>query len=333
MNREAMRLKKKKRELWTTYTKSLDVLHLARYKRCNNDLRRLTRNLRTELELKLASDIKSNPKGFWRYASSRTKTRTGVENLRTGAGELTANDDEKAQVLNTYFSSVCTDDDLRPISTAHDGTYRGPKYKICGSPSAPAMAGHQTPPGQSEEDAPAGGQHNVKFLTSNCVLVTNYCGDAAHVVDEHFARALSHGAGFETKHGMASGKADPWHYALATQAAGYPARDLAGYGSSTAGVAAAAAARFNGYGPLLFPSGSRLPTAGQPTKSEWGAARGYSDVPPELGAHPHPHPHAHPHAHPLDPGFGAGAVGYGNVVTGLESSLHAAAGGKDSYWL
>ena len=54
-----------------------------------------------------------------------------------------------------------------------------------------------------------------------------------------------------------------------------------------------------------MPSGSRLP-AGQPTKSEW-AGRGYPD---ELAPHPHPHPH------PLDPGFGAGAVGYGNVVTG-----------------
>ncbi|XP_043241527.1 transcription cofactor vestigial-like protein 2 isoform X2 [Amphibalanus amphitrite] len=276
-------------------------------------------------------------------------------------------------------------DTTAAAAAAAVGAHGKEQYKVCGSPSAPVLAGHQTPPGQSEEDAPPGSQHNVKFLTSNCVLVTNYCGDAAHVVDEHFARALSHGAGFETKHGMASGKdnlpmtqrnlpasfwnsgyhsrstatsighggghdlysdpyhssalhglhqsADPWHYALATQAAGYPARDLAGYGSSTAGVAAAAAARFNGYGPLLFPSGSRLPTAGQSTKSEWGAARGYSDVPPELGAHPHPHPHAHPHAHPLDPGFGAGAVGYGNGLTGLESSLHAAAGGKDSYWL
>lgn len=253
------------------------------------------------------------------------------------------------------------------------------KYKVCGSPSV--VAGAPTPPGHPEEEAAGSSQQNVKFLTSNCVLVTNYCGDAANVVDEHFARALSHNTGFEQKHGAATGKdsvpmtqrnlpasfwnstyhsrstvtslghggghdlysdpyhssalhglhqsADPWHYALATQAAGYPG----GYGGATAGVAAAAA-RFNSYNPLLFPGGSRLPAAGQPSKSDW-AGRGYPDVGGELAGHPHPHS-VHPHSvhpHPLDPGFGAGAVGYGNVVTGLESSLHAAAGGKDSYWL
>ena len=117
IDREALRLKKRKRKLWSIYSQSVDPTSLARYKRCNNDLRRLTRKLRVDLERKLASDIKDNPKGFWRYASSRTKTRTGVENLRTATGELTTNDDEKATVLNTFFCSVCTEDDLCPIST------------------------------------------------------------------------------------------------------------------------------------------------------------------------------------------------------------------------
>ena len=70
------------------------------------------------------------------------------------------------------------------------------------------MAGPQTPPSRSEEDTSGSSQHNVKFLTSNCVLVTNYCGDVAHVVDEHFARALSHNAGFDTKHGIVTGKGE-----------------------------------------------------------------------------------------------------------------------------
>ena len=126
MNREAMRLKKKKHKLWVSYIKSLDAIDLARYKRCNNDLRRLTRNLRKELEVKLATGIKDNPKGFWCYASSRTKTRAGVENLRTETGDLTVDDVQKAQVLNAFFSSVCTKDDLRPISHTVCTDYNGP---------------------------------------------------------------------------------------------------------------------------------------------------------------------------------------------------------------
>ncbi|XP_037080290.1 transcription cofactor vestigial-like protein 2 [Pollicipes pollicipes] len=256
-------------------------------------------------------------------------------------------------------------------AAAAAATGKEQKYKVCASPGGEAPL---TPPGGAEEDQRA--QHNVKFLASNCVLVTNYCGDVASVVDEHFARALSQNPGFDVKLGSVTSKdslpmtqrnlpasfwnsgyhsratvtsvghsgaghelytdpyhssslhglhqSDPWHYALASQA--YPGRELSGYGGATAGVAAA---RFNGYGPLLFPPPARLP-AGQATKGDW-APRGYPDVSPELGAHSHPHPHPHPH--PLDPGFGAGAVGYGNVVSGLESSLHAAASGKDSYWL
>ena len=71
--------------------------------------------------------IKDNPKAseFWCYTSSRTKTLAGVENLRTETRDLTVDDVQKAQVLNAYFSSVCTEDDLCPIShtvcTDHNG--------------------------------------------------------------------------------------------------------------------------------------------------------------------------------------------------------------------
>ena len=115
INREAMRTKKKKRQLWLAYTRNRDSVNYARYVRCKNDLRRLTRNLRKEFERELVANIKDNPKGFWRYASSRMKSRSGVENLRTEEGGLTINDSEKADVLNSFFSSVCTIEDLSHI--------------------------------------------------------------------------------------------------------------------------------------------------------------------------------------------------------------------------
>ena len=108
INRDAMRLKRKKRRLWTAYIRSKDGISYSRYTRCKNDLRRLTRNLRKEFEMKLIANIKDNPRSFWNYASSRMKTKPGVENLRTVDGSLTSCDDEKAMVLNKFFSSVCT---------------------------------------------------------------------------------------------------------------------------------------------------------------------------------------------------------------------------------
>ena len=114
INKEAIRLKNRKRKLWTAYTYTRDNISYARYVRCKNDLRRLTRNLRKNFERRLAANIKDNPKGFWRYASSRMKSRAGVENLRTATGDLTKTDNEKADILNSFFSSICTNED--PLS-------------------------------------------------------------------------------------------------------------------------------------------------------------------------------------------------------------------------
>ena len=77
MTREAMRLKNKKRKLWRAYTCTQDDICYARYVRCKN-LRCLTRNLRRNFEKKLASSLKDNPKGFWRYASTRMKTKREI---------------------------------------------------------------------------------------------------------------------------------------------------------------------------------------------------------------------------------------------------------------
>ena len=54
-------------------------------------------------------------------------SRTGVENLRTESGELTSKDGEKAEVLNTFFCSVCTiEDPCHVSSTDSVNTYVGP---------------------------------------------------------------------------------------------------------------------------------------------------------------------------------------------------------------
>ena len=105
INREAMRLKRGKRKLWAAYIHSQDDISYARYVRCKNDLRRLTRTLRRDFERRLITNIKDNPKGFWNYARSRMKTRPGVENLHMEDGKLTVCDEEKAAVLNQFFST------------------------------------------------------------------------------------------------------------------------------------------------------------------------------------------------------------------------------------
>ena len=64
MNGQALRMKKRKEQLWRVYLHSRDALDYCRYVRCRNQLRTLTRNLRKRFEEKLAQKIKVNPKSF-----------------------------------------------------------------------------------------------------------------------------------------------------------------------------------------------------------------------------------------------------------------------------
>jgi hypothetical protein len=63
-------------------------------------------------EIEIAKDIKNNPKKFWQYTKSKTKTRTGISDLiinnENGVETLINSDKDKANTLSDLFSSVFT---------------------------------------------------------------------------------------------------------------------------------------------------------------------------------------------------------------------------------
>ncbi|GAB0209872.1 mitochondrial enolase superfamily member 1 [Grus japonensis] len=67
-----------------------------------------TRKAKAHLELKLAGDVKDNKKGFFKYISSKRKTRENVGPLLNEVGALVMEDTEKAELLNAAFASVFT---------------------------------------------------------------------------------------------------------------------------------------------------------------------------------------------------------------------------------
>jgi len=56
--------------------------------------------------LKLARDVKDNKKSFFKYISSKRKTRDNVGLLLKEVGAMVMEAAEKAQLLNAYFASV-----------------------------------------------------------------------------------------------------------------------------------------------------------------------------------------------------------------------------------
>ena len=115
MNGTAARLKHEKNIKWKKYIHSQDPVDYARFCQVRNKLRSLTRKLRACFEQKLATEIKQNPKAFWKYSNSRLKTKLGIESIRDDDGNLSFSDEGKAVALNRYFASVFCDENLATI--------------------------------------------------------------------------------------------------------------------------------------------------------------------------------------------------------------------------
>ena len=82
------------------------------YTRARNQVKWALRKSVKEKETDLAKNIKNDPKAFYSYVSSKTKPKEGVSNLTKDNGSLTETDGEKAEILNSFFTSVFTEEDL-----------------------------------------------------------------------------------------------------------------------------------------------------------------------------------------------------------------------------
>ena len=84
------------------------------YCQCSNQLRRLTKKATELFERNIANQSKQNPKAFWNYVSTKTKMRQKIPDLYYNDNEdpefMTRNDQEKANTLGDFFSSVFTNE-------------------------------------------------------------------------------------------------------------------------------------------------------------------------------------------------------------------------------
>ena len=61
---------------------------------------------RAHLKLNLVEEVKEKKKGFFKYISSKWKTRENVGPLLNEVGALVTEDTETAELLNAFFASV-----------------------------------------------------------------------------------------------------------------------------------------------------------------------------------------------------------------------------------
>ena len=84
------------------------------YRRCSNQLRRLTRKATKLYEQNISKQAKGNPKAFWRYVGSKTNMKSKIPDLYATDDNnpdlMTKDDKGKADRLGDFFSSVFTNE-------------------------------------------------------------------------------------------------------------------------------------------------------------------------------------------------------------------------------
>ncbi|GAB0206849.1 mitochondrial enolase superfamily member 1 [Grus japonensis] len=106
MSKELLEKLKGKKEVYRMWKKGLATWE--EFKNVVRECRDAMRKAKAPLELNLARDVKDNKKGFFKYISSKRKTRENVGPLLNEVGALVTEDTEKAELLNAFFASVFT---------------------------------------------------------------------------------------------------------------------------------------------------------------------------------------------------------------------------------
>lgn len=78
------------------------------------------RKAKIDFESKIADKIKEDPKSFYAYVRSKSKTKTTIGPLLNADGNIVMDNKGMVSILNDYFSSVFTKEDLENIPEARN---------------------------------------------------------------------------------------------------------------------------------------------------------------------------------------------------------------------
>ena len=81
LTRKARAKIKKKQRLWNRLRTNPSEDIRKEYNKIRNQLRRISRKRVRLKEMSIAENVKDNPKKFWSYVQSKTKTRTSIPDL------------------------------------------------------------------------------------------------------------------------------------------------------------------------------------------------------------------------------------------------------------
>ena len=117
MNRNIMRLIRKKRRLWNWYKTTKDHAEYQAYLSVQKSVAKTIRSAKRNLERKLAKNFKKKPRQFYAHLNKRMKSRAQVGPFKDENDELVSNSEGMANIFNDFFTSVFTEEDTSSVPT------------------------------------------------------------------------------------------------------------------------------------------------------------------------------------------------------------------------
>ena len=165
-NHKVIDLKHKKETLWKRFRRTGNHLDHLRLTEVRNSLRHLTRDLRSKFKMRIAKEVKTNPKAFWRYVNSKVRVKPSIPTLVDESLNDTeaATDEGKAEMLNKFFTSTFTRESMDNIPEFQDCDFVTSldgisidvgivKEKLCDLNSSKATGPDELPPRVLKEAA------------------------------------------------------------------------------------------------------------------------------------------------------------------------------------
>jgi hypothetical protein len=110
MNKEAKLARKTKLRKWKIFQQTKSYNDSVEYKIASKKATKVYKKAKKTFEIKLANEVKNNPKSFYAYVRSKTSVKDVVGPLRANDGKLVTDNGDMCKILNDFFASVFTDE-------------------------------------------------------------------------------------------------------------------------------------------------------------------------------------------------------------------------------
>ena len=104
-----------KKKAFNTFLKSKDGADYLRYVTARNRAKNEIRKAVRKFEHEIARNAKADPKAFYKYVNSRSKTKPVISNLHGNNGESIQEESKIAEEFNGFFASVFTTEDVNNV--------------------------------------------------------------------------------------------------------------------------------------------------------------------------------------------------------------------------